>query len=189
VSRRTRTAVLAAAAVAVLAALPSSAGAAFTSPTAADFGGVPVGTTSPPQTVTLTADCSNLLPGIPPICVSGSTTDLVNVNPVTTGDFAIGNNACPAGLGPTLVDGTSQSCTISVTFNPTAAGARVGTLSVGTTGVGGLTPGPVVALSGDGLASTASSPSGATNPRAKKCKKKKRAAQSAKKRRCKKKKR
>jgi hypothetical protein len=109
------------------------------------------------------------------------------VSPGTTGDFAF-TNSCPAGLGP-QANGTAQYCTLGVTFTPTAGGARTGTLSTGTTGIGGLTPGPTVALTGTGLATPASA-GGATTPRAKKCKKKKsRSAATAKKRKCKKKKR
>jgi hypothetical protein len=44
--------------------------------------------------------------------------------PVITGDFAISANTC----GSTLA--ASSSCTLSITFTPTAAGARSGTLSI-----------------------------------------------------------
>jgi hypothetical protein len=152
----------AAAALAVLAASPAVAGAASVDPGSANLGSVPVGDTSAPLTITVTADCSNLLPLLPPICISGSTTDLVTINPSTTGDFAA-TTTCPSGLGPQL-DGTSQSCPIMVRFTPTAVGARVGTLTVGGTGLGGLTPLPVVTLNGAGLASTTSSTSGADPP-------------------------
>jgi cytochrome c len=180
---------LSGAVIAMLAAVPATAGAAYTAPTSVDFGSLPVGTTSAPQTVTLTSDCSNLFVVPPPICLSGSTTDLVNVSPGTTGDFAV-TTTCPAGLAP-LFDGTSQSCPLDVTFTPTAGGTRTGTLNTGTTGIGGLTPGPTVSLTGTGLATPTSAGGAGTTPTAKKCKKKKksRSAASAKKRKCKKKKR
>ena len=173
----------------VMLALPASAGAAYTSPTAVDFGSVPVGTTSAQQVVTLTADCTTYIPS-PPLCLS-SLTDLVNVNPSTTGDFAV-TTTCPAGLGP-LTDGTSQSCPLNVTFKPAAGGAQTGILNTGTTGIGGLTPGPTVTLNGSGVAGVTSSGGrpGAT-PTARKCKRHKKhhhSALSAKKRKCKKKRR
>src|SRR4051794_23834908 len=127
--RQVRMLALSGTALAML-ALPAAAGAAHTSPTNVDFGNVPVGTTSAPQTVTLTADCSNILDlGLGgTFCLSG-TSDLVNVSPGTIGDFAA-TTSCPAGLGP-LSDGTSQSCPLDVTFTPTSGGAQSGALSTG----------------------------------------------------------
>jgi hypothetical protein len=182
--RTIRMLALSGAAIALL-ALPAQAGAAYTTPTGVDFGSLPVGATSAPHTVTLTTDCSNLFVVPPPICLSGSTTDLVNVSPGTTGDFAV-STTCPAGLAP-LFDGTSQSCPLDVTFTPTVGGTRTGILDTGTTGIGGLTPGPTVALTGTGVATPTSVGGAGTTPKAKKCKRKNRSAASAKKRKCKKK--
>jgi hypothetical protein len=57
-----------------------------------------------------------------------------------TGDFAIASSSCPVSLA------ASASCAVSVTFAPTAAGARAGQLSVpNTTGTS------VVTLNGTGL--------------------------------------
>jgi hypothetical protein len=47
--------------------------------------------------------------------------------PVLTGDYAIASNGCGATLA------ASASCTLQLTFNPTAAGSRTGSLTVTTT--------------------------------------------------------
>lgn len=173
----------------VMLALPAVAAAAQVSPGSLDFGNVPVGTTSTQQVVTLTADCTTILNVPPPVCLS-SLTDLVNVNPSTTGDFAV-TTTCPAGLGP-LSDGTSQSCPLNVTFTPASGGAQSGVLNTGTTGIGGFTPGPTVTLNGSGVAGVTSSGGspGAPTTTTRKCKRHKKhhhSALSAKKRKCKKK--
>lgn len=91
----------------------------------ADFGTVGVGITSSAQSLTLTNS------GNAPL----------NVNSVTTtGDFAATSN-CTASMAP------SGSCTIQVTFSPTAAGARTGLLRI----VNDATSGEVIIpLSGTG---------------------------------------
>ena len=63
-------------AAAVLGVLPATASAAFVSPTAIDFGNVPVGTTSAPQQVLLSADCTSV-PTSP--CATALLGDFVNV--------------------------------------------------------------------------------------------------------------
>jgi YVTN family beta-propeller protein len=95
------------------------------SPTSIGFGGQVVGTTTSASTVTLTN--------------SGSST--LSVSSVTaSGDFAISSNSCGS-------VNSAAHCTFQVTFTPTAAGVRTGTVtvmdSVGT---------QVVALSGTGNA-------------------------------------
>ena len=84
-------------------------------PTSVAFGNQAVNTTSAPTPVTLTNS------GLGPLTISSI---------ATSGDFAetsTGATACP--IGPaTLAAGAS--CTINVTFTPTATGARTGTLSV-----------------------------------------------------------
>ncbi len=85
-------------------------GVGFLSTTSLEFDAEPVGFTSPPQTVTLTNN--------------GSAT--LTISSITvTGDFAQSNN-CPASLA------VGASCTISVTFTPTAAGDRSGSLPIST---------------------------------------------------------
>jgi hypothetical protein len=96
------------------------------SPTALSFGSQTTGTTSPPQTVTV----SN----------SGSTAAAVS-SVTITGDFAQ-TNTCGTGIP------AGGSCTVTVTFSPTAAGSRSGTLTVNTDVSGAVS----VALNGTGTA-------------------------------------
>jgi hypothetical protein len=77
-------------------------------PSSLTFGPQPVGTTSAPQNLTLT-DTGN-----GPLAITS-----ITVN----GDFAQTNN-CPVSLK------AGASCTITVTFTPTAAGQRTGTVTV-----------------------------------------------------------
>lgn len=89
------------------------------------FGSQKVGTTSAPQTITIAN------PGATPLKITSIT---------IAGDFAE-TNTCPAKL---LV---GANCTVTVTFSPTAAGARTGTLSVRD---GALTSLQKITLSGTG---------------------------------------
>jgi hypothetical protein len=94
-------------------------------PSSLTFASQVVGTTSAPQTVTLTNN--------------GTLT--LNISDIqTTEDFAQTNN-CPATLSP------GASCTVSTTFAPTDLGVRSGTLSVTSNAIIAITP---VALSGTG---------------------------------------
>jgi hypothetical protein len=86
-----------------------------------------VGTTSAQLPLTL----SN--PGAAPLIV-GSVS--------ATGDFAVANDACG---GTTIA--VAASCTIEMTFTPTANGLRTGTLVVGSNNVGGTA---AIPLSGQG---------------------------------------
>ncbi len=103
------------------------------SPAAVTFTATPVGTTSAAQTVTVNASlkAGNSLSGLAI---------------TTTGDFARAGGTCAATVG------TGLSCTVLVTFAPTASGARTGTLSIGTNN--SLTP-VAIALSGTGSGSAA----------------------------------
>ncbi|MGA8865906.1 MAG: choice-of-anchor D domain-containing protein [Candidatus Sulfotelmatobacter sp.] len=94
------------------------------------FGNQAVGTTSSAQNVTLTNNQAL------PLNVSGI---------ATTGDFSQTNNC-----GATVVAG--GSCTISVTFKPTATGTRTGSLTI--TDDASSSP-QVVSLSGTGTSSAA----------------------------------
>jgi hypothetical protein len=106
-------------------------------PASLSFGNLNVGAVSAPQTATL----SNT--GSGPLTISSIT---------TTGDYAQGNNC-----GSTLAAGAS--CTISVTFAPTAAGSRSGLLKVTdnaagsphTVGLSGTGTAPAVCLSSSNL--------------------------------------
>jgi hypothetical protein len=185
---------------------PASASAfATASPPSLDFGSVPVGTTSAPQSVTLSQSCTLFDMTVTPLCLTTGT-DVFTLAPAASGDFAESNNpAAPCGSVLQPVTTPSVFCALNVTFTPTATGSRTGTLDTGTTLVP-PGPGPTVALAGvgttpapgggggDGTSTgTTTSPTGTspgtTTTAKKKCKKKKRkrAAQSAKKRKCKKK--
>ncbi len=95
------------------------------SPASLTFGTQAPGTTSAPQTVTLTNS------GNSPINITGT---------AISGEFAR-TSTC----GPTLAAGAT--CTISVTFSPTAAGARSGTLTIDSNASGSPHS---IALSGSG---------------------------------------
>jgi hypothetical protein len=96
------------------------------SPTALNFGSVATGSKSTAQTVT----------------VSNPTGSAAAVSSIAaTGDFAQ-TNTCGSSIA------AGGSCTVSVTFSPTAAGARTGTLTVN---AGGVTN--TVSLSGTGTSS------------------------------------
>jgi len=82
------------------------------SPTALNFGSVPVGQVTAPQTVTVTN-------------VGTTTVNLTNFSITgTTSDYAIFAKTC----GSSLAAGTN--CTISITFDPTKKGARKGKLNI-----------------------------------------------------------
>jgi len=72
------------------------------------FGNEAVNTTSPSQTVTVTNT------GNVPVTISSVT---------AVGDFTVNNN-CPSSLNPAL------TCSVQVTFTPTAKGLRVGVLTI-----------------------------------------------------------
>ncbi|HEU5334301.1 MAG TPA: choice-of-anchor D domain-containing protein [Actinocrinis sp.] len=100
------------------------------SPTALNFGSVAVGATSGAQTVT----------------VSNPTGSAASVSGISTsGDFAQ-TNTCGSSIA------ANGSCTVSVTFKPTATGSRSGSLTVNAGGVTntatlsgtGTAPGPVL---------------------------------------------
>jgi hypothetical protein len=95
------------------------------SPSALNFGSVANGGTSSAQTVTISNP-------------TGSAASVSSI--VTTGDFAQ-TNTCGSSIA------ANGSCTVSVTFHPTATGTRTGTLTVN---AGGVTN--TVSLSGTGTA-------------------------------------
>jgi hypothetical protein len=97
------------------------------SPSELNFGSVPVGTTSAPQTATV----SN----------GGGVTVTISSIGASSG-YSISSTTC----GSTLAGGAN--CTVSVVFSPTAAGSDDGTLSVAYTGALGSPA--TTALSGNG---------------------------------------
>jgi hypothetical protein len=108
----------------------AAAPAATLSPTSLTFGNQTEGTTSAPQTITLTNT------GETSLTVTGITITGTNAS-----DFAQTNN-CPA----SLVAGFS--CAIAVTFSPSGTGARSATLNVADSAAGSP---QTAALSGTGL--------------------------------------
>jgi hypothetical protein len=117
---------------------PYPASSVTTSPGSLNFGSVATGTTSAAQTVT----------------VSNPTGSAAAVSSIAaTGDFAQTNN-CGSSIA------ANGSCTVSVTFKPTASGARSGSLTVNAGGVtdtvslsgSGVAPGPVLAANPASLA-------------------------------------
>jgi parallel beta-helix repeat protein len=100
-------------------------------PSALNFGSVATGSTSPAQAVTVTNP-------------TGSAAAVSSI--ATTGDFAQ-TNTCGSSIA------AHGSCTVNVTFKPTASGSRTGSLTVNAGGVTntvslsgtGTAPGPVLA--------------------------------------------
>jgi hypothetical protein len=103
-------------------------------PTPLAFGNQQVGTTHAPLTLTY----SNT--GVGPITVA--TTPITGAN---AANFAISTNNCTA---VTLVPGVNPTCTILVTFTPSATGARTATLTV--TDTAGGAPAQAASLTGTG---------------------------------------
>lgn len=104
---------------------------ATVAPSSLTYGNQTVGTTSTAQSVVVTNTGAN------PIAVSAVT---------STGDFAETNNCTST---PVPVEG---SCTINVTFSPTAGASRTGTLTISDNAQGNP---HIVTLSGTGMAATA----------------------------------
>jgi hypothetical protein len=100
-------------------------------PASLTFASQTVGTTSPAQTITLTS----LFPK------STMTIDGITITGTNAGDFAQTNN-CPTNLGP------KASCTVNVTFTPTATGTRTAAVTI-TDNAGGSPQ--TVPLTGTGM--------------------------------------
>ena len=92
-----------------------------------NFGTVPVGTTSAPQTLTATND---------------GTTAITFSSITASGDYAETDNCTKAPVQPTT------TCTIQVTYTPTATGASVGSLTINDNAPGSP---QVVLLNGSGI--------------------------------------
>ncbi len=170
-----RVSILAAIAGALVAFPAGASATAFTSPAALDFKSEAVGVSSPPQTAALLVQCTNYI-GFPiNSCVTGAI-DPLPVDIKTPPDYST-TNTCPAVLVPGPLT-APNACAITVTFKPTKAGTRDGTLSTGTTI--GMGPGPTIALKGSGVGQPGSQTT-------KKCKKKHKSAAQIAKKKCKKK--
>lgn len=105
----------------------------------------------PPQVNTTTSSSIS-----PTILLSNTGTSSVNVASITLGgtnpgDFAI-VNSCPTGAGSSLPAGPfGNTCTVSVSFTPTATGARKATVIITDSAPGSPT---TINLSGTGVAQT-----------------------------------
>ncbi len=93
----------------------TNAPAVSLNPTVVNFGGQNTGSTSAAQTVTLTNSGNAAL-----------TINAVTVAGTNAGDFSQ-TNTCPISPGTLAVN---ASCTISITFSPTAAGSRTASLTL-----------------------------------------------------------
>ncbi len=150
-----------------------------------DFGSRSVGTTSDPLQFALVAQCDAFTGGLPPnACISPPNGVHSYGAITTTGPFAIdpATDVCNARGGVLLTPFNTAPvdvCTLQVSFKPTSAGTKTGSLSTTTSPSGAPLK---VALKGIGVGNG----TGTTTAK-KKCKKKKRSAVAAKKK-CKKKK-
>jgi hypothetical protein len=113
----------------------SSTSTVTLSPSSLTFAGQAVGTTSTAQTLTLKNGTSSSL-----------TISSVAITGTNSGDFAL-TNGCGASLA------AAASCTINVTFKPTASGTRSATLTVTDSGTGSPR---TASLTGTGTAPAAS---------------------------------
>ncbi|MEV0271170.1 choice-of-anchor D domain-containing protein [Hamadaea sp. NPDC050747] len=112
--------------------LPDNGSQISVSPTALGYGSVATGSSSAPQTVTVTNSGTAAAP-------VGSIT--------TSGDFSQ-TNTCGSSIA------AGSSCTVNVVFTPTASGTRTGTLALTASGITntvplsgtGVAPGPVLSL-------------------------------------------
>jgi hypothetical protein len=106
-----------------------------TTPASLSFGSQTVGSSSGAQSVT----------------VSNTGSGAAAISSITaTGDFALASSSAqPSTCGSTLAAGAS--CTVNVTFTPTATGARSGTLSIASNAPGSPA---TVALTGTGVSAT-----------------------------------
>jgi hypothetical protein len=112
---------------------------ATVAPSSLNFGDQEAGTPGAAQDVTVSSD------GTLPLGVTG-----VTVTGGAAGDFAVTADGCTGNSFP-----PGDSCTVSVTFTPSAAGARSATLVVATTSAAGT---HTVALSGTGVITDATPP-------------------------------
>ena len=123
-------------------ALSGVATAVNLSPTSLTFASQTVGTTSPAQVITLTNESGGSTVTITSLTITGTNST----------DFAQ-TNTCGTSVLPL------KSCTISVTFTPTATGARTATVSVADNA--GSSP-QTAALSGTGTANVTLTPAALT---------------------------
>ncbi len=166
---------------AAMAVVPAAAlGMSSTAPFNHDFGAHTIGTTSPPQTFTLTVRCTPDPPN-PNMCTGAP--EPLTPNVTVTGPFAIQDNTCTTTMPGSTTFGTS--CTFKVVYKPVSTGEAVGIIDVGDPGGFGK-----AAVRGTGVALPATPPPGAgSTVGPKKCKKGFRLVKKNGKRKCKRKRR
>jgi hypothetical protein len=87
--------------------------------------GAPVTVTVSPASLTFTSQTVGTTSASKAVTVTNTSTTSTSLSVAATGDFAIASTST---CGATLAGGAS--CTVNLTFTPTAAGTRTGTLSV-----------------------------------------------------------
>jgi hypothetical protein len=114
----------------ILKIAPTNAPAAALSPAGLTFGTQTIGTPTSPQAVTV---------------IDLGSAALTVSNATATGDFSVQNNC-------SMVTPAGGSCTMSVTFTPTAAGERTGTLTITDNSAGSPRTVPLTGEGGQGSA-------------------------------------
>lgn len=100
-------------------------------------GGAAPGLTTSPSSLTFASQALNTNSAAQPVTVTNTGTVASSINVSISGDYSQTNNCSTLAVG--------GSCTVNVTFRPTAAGTRTGTLTVNSN---------TVALSGTGAGAT-----------------------------------
>jgi len=113
----------------------SGGGSVSLAPSSQNFGSVNVSSSSSPTTFTLTNNSS-----------SSATSVATSITGTNAGDFTKGSDTCN-GSSVAALGGT---CSLTVTFSPTASGSRSATLSISYSGADGASP-KTSALSGTGV--------------------------------------
>jgi hypothetical protein len=113
-------------------------------PLASDLGSTLVGTTTATKTITVSNDATV------PLALSG-----MAITGPNAGDFALTGGTCPAAGNVAPAPGAPGTCTVTVSFTPTAQGARSATLNI----ADNVAAGPLtVALTGAGTVPAAPAP-------------------------------
>src|ERR1700688_4290144 len=98
----------------VASAAPAEAALTFT-PTSADFGSIIVSQTTASQSITIS---NPTIGGVPVVGL------VVQISGTNAGDFAITNNTCAPFNANTDPFVPGDSCSVTMTFTPSAVGAR-----------------------------------------------------------------
>ena len=113
----------------------NASGTVSLAPASQNFGSVNVNSSSSPTTFTLTNNSS-----------SSATSVVTSITGTNAGDFTKGSDTCNG----SSVSASGGTCSLTVTFSPTASGSRSATLSISYSGADGASP-KTAALSGIGI--------------------------------------